>query len=127
MSERTTVFRVQDKEGRGPFRPGFSHRWLDEDGREDERPPIYVELGMGIFNRILTGESAGCACLSLDALLRWFTPAELERLEGFGYHVVSLDADRIIAESKTQVLFGRAKPLRTGATRIKWREMAPIK
>ena len=25
-----TVYRVQDADGRGPFKPGFSHQWVEE-------------------------------------------------------------------------------------------------
>ena len=42
---REVIFRVQDAEGRGPWKPGFSSQWMDE-ARPEWLPPIYDELNI---------------------------------------------------------------------------------
>jgi len=39
------VYRVQDKEGRGPWRPGFSQIWVETRLDHMFLPPWYVEFG----------------------------------------------------------------------------------
>lgn len=107
-----TLYRVQDAEGRGPFRPGFSRSWRDEHG--PSLPPIYDELGIA-FDKLRTlvpfGMAAGCACRSMEELRRWFSRAELRRLARHGYSVVAFEPDHILAETPTQVLFAMRAPL----------------
>lgn len=118
---KATVYRVQDAEGRGPYRPGFSHRWVDED--HDRNPPFMVEFNWPLSSvpgRWLPGEHGGCAFRTLDALYRWFSPSECRRLDALGYSVVSMTADRIIAESDKQLVFGRWKSLSKGYLMLPW-------
>jgi hypothetical protein len=111
------VYRVQDREGRGPFRPGFSRYWFED---RDDYPLSWIEeFGYErVMREIRSGESIACGCRSLDQLARWFRPSELATLRDFGYDVVSIDADRIIDESLSQVVFARRRPLRFGALLI---------
>jgi hypothetical protein len=48
-----------------------------------------------------------CGFRTETQLHRWFTPAELYRLQLLGYRIVEAEATRIIAESKHQVVFIR--------------------
>jgi len=108
----TTLYRVQDKDGRGPFKPGFSHMWVA--ARGNSLPPIYDELGISPVNLreiIPVGVHAGCACKSMDDLRKWFRRDELRRLSKFGYEIVPFSPDMVIAETDTQVLFGMRTPL----------------
>lgn len=118
-----TVYRVQDKEGRGPFKPGFSHCWLDQNRTLESHPSIMQDFGWDFTRLIHPGEHFGCCFLSMDALLRWFSVSELERLERYKHHAIELRDCRIIAESSTQVMMSRIKPLRVGAVRVKWRQL----
>lgn len=62
----------------------------------------------------------GCGCRSLDALMRWFTPIERQRLQACGFYPVRLNVDAVIAESDWQMLVGRRRPFSEGATRLNW-------
>ncbi len=110
------VFRIQDKDGRGPWKPGFSICWV-EDRQEEEYAallPWPVEFGRAPLNKRIVGMHMGCGCRTLEQMRRWFTPTEYAKLLGYGYHAVKLEAGRILAESDIQCVFERAKPLRDG-------------
>lgn len=104
------VFRIQDKDGRGPFRLGFSHVWVED--REDlgNLLPWFVEFGW-VDRLLLYGEYGGSGCVALDQLGRWFTVSEYRTLVLFGYRSVKMEVGRLLAESKIQCFFGRAIPL----------------
>ena len=111
----TTVYRIQDKQGRGPFKPGFSSKWVEpRDDHENLIPWIY-EFGM-VQNKAIVGCAVGCACQTVEQLRRWFTQSEYNTLKRFGYHAVSLEAGRILAESDIQCVIERAIPLREQVT-----------
>ncbi len=117
------VYRVQDKDGRGPWRPGFSRVWADKEfGPGVERlPPWGVEFGLDLIaRRGLPGEHYGCAVRKPRELRRWFSTAEMERLATLGYAIVSVKAERILAESGNQLVFASRKPLALGATVVPW-------
>jgi hypothetical protein len=112
------VYRIQDAEGRGPFRPGFSHIWADEHfGPGVEAMPTWQEeFGTDLLDRRgLPGEWFGSAVRSIKDLSRWFSDAEQERLRGLGFRVVSIGPVRILAESKNQVVFASRLPLAVAA------------
>lgn len=116
MSE--LVYRVQDREGRGPWRPGFSHRWVEDRPELDGLAPIYLEEGFNdaILTRGFTAYGVGCR--ALDQLRRWFTRSEYEKLCMFGYQAVSMMVDQVFFDSPTQCLFGRIFPLNFDATPV---------
>ena len=105
-----TVYRVQDKDGRGPWAPGISSQWVEDREDHDNLPPFYVEFGP-IHAQILYGEHAGTGCQTLGQLRRWFTSSEYASLSRLGYKAVKMEAGRILASSNVQCFFGRAKPL----------------
>lgn len=107
------LYRIQDGEGRGPFRPGFSETWLDahKPGYEDLLP-WFEEFGWHIVDECkASGLHVGSACRTLDQLYLWFTRSERRRLQRYGYDVVTIIPDRIFAESENQVVFGCKTPL----------------
>ena len=115
-----SIYRVQDRDGRGPFRPGgLSDRWVDEDPRADERPFVNVDFPPAVFTVLYDlarrGYHVGCGFPSLEKLKRWFSSAELSKLYELGFRVVRLTVDEIVAESETQLVFARAVPLNRGA------------
>lgn len=119
MSE--AIYRVQDAEGRGPYRPGTSGRWTDDDHHRN--PPFFVEFGWSprsIAGHFRPGESGGCAFRSLGDLYRWFSPQECQKLDALGYSIVRMNVDRIIRESKNQVVFARNKPLWCDLLMVPW-------
>lgn len=114
------VYRIQDKNGRGPFRPGFTIKW--NEGREDmvNLVPFYCEFPN--FNPVIDvahDEHCGCACATLDKLKRWFTKTEYGRLQALGYNAVKLKVDRVLHESDIQLIFVRKRALRKGVTEIR--------
>lgn len=104
------VFRVQDAEGRGPWRPGFSHVWVEDRPDHDNLVPWFVEFG-DVRQRAIYGMAMGSGCRSLEQLRRWFTPTEYAKLLTLGYQAVQMKTGLILAESDIQCVFQRAKPL----------------
>jgi len=102
---------MQDREGRGPWRPGFSHLWVQDRPDLCNLPPVQAEFGKTIFTAPHTWEYAGCGCPTLKQLRRWFTKKEYKILLGYGYRVVMIDIGRILAQSEIQCVFARSKPL----------------
>lgn len=117
MTRQTSglIYRVQDPDGRGPWKPGFSHRWAEDRPKEEYEAlvPWPVQFG-NVLRHSIVGMSLGCGCRSLEQLRRWFTPKEYATLRSFGYCAVKMETGRILAESDIQCVFERAMPLREG-------------
>ena len=109
----TTIFRIQDKDGRGPFKPGFSAQWVDEDG-PSMPPDIMTEFGIDVFANVPSSMHAGCGFRTLGQLQLWLTSTEMRKLHGFGYRVVRMQVEIIVAESANQTVFARKRALRKG-------------
>lgn len=117
----THVYRVQDRDGRGPWKPGFSSQWAEDrpESEYKELKPWPIEFGISnVLRKSIYGMSLGCGCRTLEQLRRWFTPTEYSKLLGFGYAAVKLDIGRVLAESETQIVFERALPLNEGAQTV---------
>lgn len=117
------VYRVQDREGRGPWRPGFSDSWVEDRADLALLIPWTTEFGMGILDHATPGFAVGCGCTSLDALRRWFTPTEYATLRAVGYECVRIAGCRVLASSDIQCVFERRAPLRRRAFPITLYEM----
>ena len=116
------TYRVQSADGRGPWRPGWSHTWIDGDAPADRLVETVMDLLPIEQLRSLPQTMAyGCGCRTLDALLRWFTPNEQARLQEHGFYPVRLNADVVVVESAWQMLVGRRRPFTEGVTRLRWR------
>jgi len=109
------VYRVQDAFGRGPWKPGFSSQWT-----EDREPSEYLVLKPiqdefpTLSLRLRHDRFYGVGCKSLEQLRRWITKSEYQKLVEFGYQCVSIDADKVVAQSEVQLVFERSKPLSNG-------------
>lgn len=112
-----TVYRVQDRAGRGPWKPGFSAQWVEYRPDHDLLIPWYRQFGW-VNERAIVGMHVGCGYRTVEQLRRWFTPSEYAKLQGFGYRVVQLEVGRILGESDIQLVFERARPLREAATPV---------
>jgi hypothetical protein len=66
------------------------------------------------------GEFGGSGCRTLEQLMCWFTPTEQERLRSYGYSIVMMTVDRVLAESPNQVVFARHQPLSRGLVVMPW-------
>lgn len=110
------IFRIQDSDGRGPWKPGFSHTWSEERDDWDNLHPWPQQFGLGIMKLRDKNKHMGCGCLSISQLQRWFTFKEYQRLALVGYKSVMLNGATIIAQSDIQCVFERALPLSRNTT-----------
>lgn len=111
----TIIYRVQDKDGRGPWKPGLSRYWVEDRDDHQNLIPFYQQFPSALRGAI-TGMHVGCGCRTVEQLRRWFSPVEYGRLLMMGYRSVEMDVGRILGESDIQTLFERAMPLRIGVT-----------
>lgn len=119
------VFRVQDAKGRGPYRPGFSHLWADDAGPIN--PTIFQDFGEDVASRYMKRRGYyGCAFRSLHQMSLWFTGIEIYRLILYGYRLVELTPDRVLAESPHQLLFYCKRPLTKLAKPLDWVTLAAV-
>ncbi len=112
-----SVYRVQDDEGRGPYRPGASHRWADD---KHQAPTWMEEFGLDLKDRFAPEESGGCGFRSTEQARAWFSRTERRRLVRLGYSLVRMQVDRILAESPIQLVFARRQPFHIGALIVPW-------
>ena len=104
------IYRIQDSDGRGPWRPGFSKRWVETRPDHDNLPPWFIEFGP-VHGQVIVSCACGSGCMTLDQLRRWFTASEYRTLLALGYRAVKMEAGRVLAKSDIQCFFERAKPL----------------
>jgi hypothetical protein len=104
------IYRVQDAEGRGPWRPGFSACWVEDRPDHENLQPCFDEFPY-VLRKHMAGMAIGCGCRTLHQLRRWITFSEYSKLKGYGYQAVRMQPGRILGESAIQLVFDRAKPL----------------
>jgi hypothetical protein len=115
------AYRVQAADGRGPWRPGFSLRWIDAAAPADRLVETVFDLvPMEQLLNLSRSMHWGSACRSLEHLSQWFTPIERTRLQTLGFHPVQLSYDVVLAESPWQMVIGRARPFSDGVIRRRW-------
>lgn len=111
------LYRIEDQEGRGPFRPGLSNQWRDSSGLD--LPPPWVEAGMSLFDfqRLFSDRAIkrGVACKTREQLYQWFSRSERRRLKRLGFREVEIADPHIVLETDTQVVFEIVPPLRAWA------------
>jgi len=114
------VYRMQDKDGRGPWKPGFSESWTEDRDQAEYAAlrPMFQEFP-GLLGCFRTGKHYGCGCTSLEQLRRWIRPNEYARLRRFGYQCVAVEVERVLQVSDVQCVFERSKPLRKGVKVVK--------
>lgn len=106
------IYRVQDRDGRGPWRPGFSALWHADTTPMTGRP-ITSEPGISVViaEAHKNGLHIGCAVRGHNMHL-WFTENDLARLETFGFRIADASGCDVLLETEQQVLIGFKKPLR---------------
>ena len=108
------IMRVQNRQGRGPWMPGLSAKWVDA-FRTEQHPPIYVECPdylshvEAAHNR---GMHIGCAVRGKGKLLSWFSPMEILRLYDMGFYIADASACEVLVETPTQLIVASPRPLR---------------
>jgi len=111
--KRPTVYRWQDVDGRGPYKPGLSDFWA-EPSHYDRNPAIFYEFPKWIASYRDPALTYGCAFRTVAQMHAWFTPAEIERMLDMGYQFGRMEVDRIECESERQLVFARRRPLKFG-------------
>ncbi|HEY6038670.1 MAG TPA: hypothetical protein VIV58_30515 [Kofleriaceae bacterium] len=109
------VYRIQDHEGRGPFRPGFSQTWLDDVERVG--PPTWMEeFGWDAAREAPDGAQVFSAVRTISGIRKWFSDTERPRLYALGYRLVEVPNAVVIRESEHQLLCWRGVPLSMACT-----------
>jgi hypothetical protein len=120
----TLVCRIQDADGRGPYKPGFSQYWVED---SPVAPPLPITLAfpdvMEAAHKIVTqkGGACGCAFRTLMQASAWFTPSEILTLAKLGYSLCWMKADEVIAENKDQLVIWTQLPLAKAVIQTGWR------
>jgi hypothetical protein len=110
------VYRIQGKDGRGPWRPGFSHKWVDpRDDHKNLKSWVEEFRSISLPSYPEAETHFACGCRTVEHLRRWFNTKEYRALLSHGYQAVALHAEKIIAESETQLVFMKHGPLNKGA------------
>lgn len=112
--ERIVLLRMQDINGRGPWKPGLSDQWVDHERRFD-LPALQEDFGFDLkpmvdaaFKR---GLHIGTAVRGAEIFNQWFTPTERVKLAMLGYRIVDASACEILGETQYQAVIGSAEPL----------------
>ena len=116
MKDMEFVFRVQDKNGRGPFKPGFSHNWVIDRPDHANLSPWFVEFGR-VDKNVSPVWSSGSACRTTEQLRRWFTKPEYKKLKKLGYRAYKIKA-LVIIESDIQCFVSKPSSFSDGAQSI---------
>jgi hypothetical protein len=108
------IYRIQDKDGRGPWKPGFSRYWCEDKSDEvhAKLKPWPLEFGLGILDAVNNYEHVACGCTSPEQLRTWFSEIEYGRLLKYGYMAFQIVPWRILAQSDIQCVFTTRRPLR---------------
>ena len=103
---------MQDRKGRGPWKPGFSECWVEDRTEEEFQliAPPSLQTMLQLRHR-----ANGYGCETKDQLKLWFKVGEYNKLVRLGYRAVSIDVDSILWRGDNQSAFFRAKPLKQGA------------
>jgi hypothetical protein len=97
------VYRIQDNNGRGPFKPGFTETWIKE-----QKNTSYFRISE--LNKLRKIKNKGCGCLSLSDLKKWFTKEEYQNLKKLGYICVKMKG-KILLKNSDQVVFSKTSKL----------------
>lgn len=109
---KTTVYRIQDKDGRGPFKPGYTDTWLDNDRTFFPKAPIREQQWI---QKIADPDfHIAFVCETIDQLKNWVSETEYARLKKDGYNAVKIAVDKIWTLDG-QAIAGRKKQYRKQA------------
>lgn len=109
------IYRVQDKNGRGPFRPGLTDRWNKKSTRDFSNLKPSIEEFRRLFSRTDLIPYLGTGCLTHKQLKGWFKESEMEVLQSMGFQAVEIIAEKVLAQSEIQCVFWTPVPLNSAA------------
>jgi hypothetical protein len=106
------IYRIQDSDGRGPFKPGFSHHWADIELIRN-MPTWMEEFGSDlILRKGRQNEHFGTGVRTIPEISKWFSITEQKRLDLLGYKICAVRISRVLAESSNQLVFASKSPLK---------------
>ena len=106
-----TVYRIQNREGDGPYRSLGSTDWMTSDHDLergiDRNPAPFEDFGMETWKPMvdLHSDRLLFGFRTLKQLKKWFNKTERKRLVTYGYKVYQLQVNRIVGESSKQCAF----------------------
>src|SRR3990167_950571 len=107
------LLRVQDKDGRGPFKPGFTKTWCEYNHNLPRIMTEFPDIAKDVIPYHKKGMHLGVGVRGgFDGLKKWFSENELNKLQTLGYQVVTINDFDVVRESKNQVIFATKRPLR---------------
>ena len=111
------IYRIQDREGRGPYKPGETELWQDKEG--EALPPLPIPAILKFRRSIPKDHHMGFGFQSMEQLRNWFSDGEISRLYYRGFQIVSMGATGILMKDGKQVLFHRRFPFNEGCEAVK--------
>ena len=107
------IIRMQDSDGRGPWRPNFSHKWISGDNSFLGKPihEDFTNIDKIFKKAYKAGKYLGCAMREANKSI-WFTDKEIETLKRHGFYFVDCTNCEVLAESNTQVIIASHTPLK---------------
>jgi hypothetical protein len=106
------IYRIQDKHGRGPFRPNFTKKWCEFN---HDLPSIINEfpnLKNDIEPYYKNGFYLGVGVRGTTGLNKWFSNTEISKLKSLGFSIVRCVGVTVICESDNQLVFASNLPLK---------------
>lgn len=103
------IYRVENKDGDGPYIKGFTLMW-DNSRQSRETNPSPQEdptLANAIASQGINVSQFRFGFKTLEQLEQWFSAEELARLKALGFEVKQVQAQLVI-EGDSQILFKRA-------------------
>ena len=110
----TTVYRIQDAQGRGPFNSGQTETWAVMRKDTQNLQPWTQQFGEWMVKEAGKRKLAS-GCTTITQLRRWFIPREYRTLVKRGYNAVELRDCEVLAETDIQCVFARKEALTVGA------------
>lgn len=91
-----TVWRIQNKEGRGPYTSGASGWQCRPHSPQNGCPGPYDDAGLAAFwSKVEGWREYRFGFASLEMLSEWFTPIEIRNLKVQGFEIVELQASEV--------------------------------
>lgn len=107
------LIRLQDKDGRGPWRPGFSKLWMDEEG-PDLGLPIHEDFKdfYTLTQNAHRQEKHIGTAVRENKVNLWFTGNEMKKLFSMGFKFVDCSDCEILVENDRQAIIASRLPLK---------------
>ena len=106
-----TVYRIENKEGEGPYWEFGSYKWRSRDHNGDDHPSPYEEdddfiKRFNFYKREHSSSGIKFGCPNLKELRKWFNKRERRNLKDFGFFIYKFKVkSRLVGFTKKQCVF----------------------